>query len=159
MNRMHMRWDVVVADGCEWTPSNTLVDAVLVDVPCTATGTGSKRPDVLRRPADYTDLLAVQQALSCHAADAIVKVGGYLVYATCSLLKQESEDQVARLLDRSTTDPTVAQLQTVAFEKGEIPGFDDAIDENGWIRVLPGMLRGSLSQCDGFFVARLQRVR
>jgi 16S rRNA (cytosine967-C5)-methyltransferase len=159
MNRLHMRWDIVVADGCEWTPSNTLVDAVLVDVPCTATGTGSKRPDVLRRPADYTDLLAVQQALSCHAADAIVKVGGYLVYATCSLLKQEGEDQVARLLDRSTTDPTVAHLKTVAFQKGEIPGFDNAIDENGWIRVLPGMLQGSLSQCDGFFVARLQRLR
>jgi 16S rRNA (cytosine967-C5)-methyltransferase len=162
MNRLHMQWNIVVADGCEWTPSTrTLVDAVLVDVPCTATGTGSKRPDVLRRPADYSDLLTVQHALACHAADAIVKVGGYLVYATCSLLKQESEDQVARLLDRctTTTDPSVAELRTVPFERGEIPGFDDAIDKNGWIRVLPGMLQGSLNHCDGFFVARLQRVR
>jgi hypothetical protein len=50
------------------------------------------------------------------------------------------------------------EQQSLPFQKGEIPGFDDAIDKNGWIRVLPGVLNGHLSQCDGFFVARLKRI-
>lgn len=157
MERLRMSWNIVVADGCEWSPpphAHAPVDAVLVDVPCTATGTGSKRPDVLRRSADYRDLVGVQQRLACHAADTMVKVGGILVYATCSLLKQESEDQVTKLLSREGG----AQLETMPFQPGEIPGFDEAIDTNGWIRVLPGALEGSLGQCDGFFVARLKRI-
>jgi 16S rRNA (cytosine967-C5)-methyltransferase len=144
----------VVADGCDYVPPQ-LVDAVLIDVPCTATGTGSKRPDVLRRDSDLTELLQVQQKLVRHAADHMVRVGGIIVYATCSLLKQESEDQVMKLLARTGSSIT---LKTVPFQTGEIPGFDDAIDSNGWIRVLPGALEGSLGQCDGFFVARLQRI-
>jgi 16S rRNA (cytosine967-C5)-methyltransferase len=154
MKRLRMNWNIIVTDGCDFVP-NKLVDAVLVDVPCTATGTGSKRPDVLRRDPDLTDLLDIQQKLVRHVADSVVKVGGIIVYATCSLLKQESEDQVVTLLSR--TDSNVS-LQTLPFLKGEIPGFDDAIDSNGWIRVLPGALQGSLGQCDGFFVARLQRI-
>jgi 16S rRNA (cytosine967-C5)-methyltransferase len=154
MQRLGQNWNIVVADGCEWTPRES-VGAVLLDVPCTATGTASKRPDVLRRSPDYAELLDVQYRLACHAADEVLQVGGILVYATCSLLKQESEDQVTKLLSR----PTGATLRTVSFGPGEIPGFDDAIDANGWIRVLPGSLPGSLSQCDGFFVARLERIR
>ena len=101
--RLRMDWEVVIADACEWIPNTDEaagVDAVLIDVPCTATGTASKRPDVLRRDSDLTELLGTQQALARHAADNIVKVGGILVYATCSLLKQESEDQVMKLLHR-----------------------------------------------------------
>jgi 16S rRNA (cytosine967-C5)-methyltransferase len=156
MERLNMNWNIVVADGSEWCPAgNDLVDAVLVDVPCTATGTASKRPDVLRRDSDYRQLLRVQQELAQHAANNIVKIGGILVYATCSLLKEESEEQVKTLLQPQQHG---AGLETVPFELGEIPGFDNAIDENGWIRVLPGSLSGSLGQCDGFFVARLRRV-
>lgn len=165
MKRLQMKWRIIVADGCEWIPSEGPCDAVLLDVPCTATGTASKRPDVLRRDSDYAELLVLQQRLARHAADSIVKVGGYLIYATCSLLEQESEDQVTELLNRSNEIHTnsaaasrVAQLQTVPFEIGEIPGFDSAIDASGWIRVIPGMLPGSLGQCDGFFVARLRRI-
>jgi 16S rRNA (cytosine967-C5)-methyltransferase len=156
---MHDRCTVCVADGSEWTPDDNheQVMGVLVDVPCSATGTGSKRPDVLRRDEDLGNLLQVQDKLAEHCVDHILAVGGTMVYATCSILKQESENKVEKLLERGTNGEG-ALLETVPFTPGEIPGFDDAIDDNGWLRVLPGMLSGSLSSCDGFFVARLRRI-
>ena len=77
-----------------------------------------------------------------------------MVYATCSTLKKESEEQVQKLLARSNG----AKMETVPIQPGEIPGFDPAIDENGWLRVLPGSLLDTIGSCDGFFVARLRRV-
>jgi 16S rRNA (cytosine967-C5)-methyltransferase len=153
--RLKMDWEIIVADGSEWIPSDKTVAGILVDAPCTATGTGSKRPDVLRKDPQYKELLKDQYALACHAADNILQPDGILVYATCSLLKQESEHQVAKLLEREDG----AKLETVPFQPGEIPGFDESIDENGWMRVLPGSLTGSLNRCDGFFVARLRVVQ
>jgi 16S rRNA (cytosine967-C5)-methyltransferase len=145
-----------VADGTEWLAPDGAkqVDGILLDVPCSATGTGSKRPDVLRRSQDLVELLESQEKLSNHCADNILQPGGMLVYATCSILKKESEHQVEKLLARSDG----AKMETVPFQAGEIPGFDACIDENGWMRVLPGALQSSIGPCDGFFVARLRRV-
>jgi 16S rRNA (cytosine967-C5)-methyltransferase len=143
---------VIVAMGQEWSPEEgTEIAGVLVDVPCSATGTGNKRPDVLRKDGDLGNLIETQSMLANHCADNILDSGGIMVYATCSLLKSESEDQVQALLSRGT-------MKTLPFTKGEICGFDDAIDENGWLRVLPGVLDGELKQCDGFFVARLEKL-
>jgi len=103
-----MNADLVVADGSEWCPEQ-LVDGVLLDVPCTATGTASKRPDVLRRSPDCSELLEIQSKLALHAAVNIVKPGGSMVYATCSALKRESEDQVQKLLsDKELNLETIA---------------------------------------------------
>ena len=74
------------------------IDGILLDVPCTATGTGSRRPDVLRRDSNYTNLLQIQYDLICHAVDHLLCVDGVLVYSTCSLLRQEGEEQILRLL-------------------------------------------------------------
>ena len=82
-----------------------------------------------------------------------------MVYATCSLLKSESEKQVQKLIDRGNQSEGNAVMQTIPFTIGEIEGFDDAIDENGWIRVLPGTLGGELNSCDGFFVAKLLKIK
>jgi 16S rRNA (cytosine967-C5)-methyltransferase len=153
---------VVVSEGQKWTPDDDSethgpVSGILVDVPCSATGTGSRRPDVLRRDANLGNLLDTQNVLATHCADNILAMHGIMVYATCSLLALESEDQVRKLLARGDTQGE-AVMKTVPFKPGEIPGFDNAIDENGWLRVLPGVLEGDLSSCDGFFVARLQKV-
>lgn len=150
------RCEVAVCPGQEWQPSNDNGDnevaAVLVDVPCSATGTGTKRPDVLKKDtSDLESLLQIQEILANHCADNILSVGGIMVYATCSLLKSESEDQVEKLIQRGG-------VETLPFTPGEIPGFDSAIDENGWLRVLPGMCGGEMNFCDGFFVARLIKV-
>jgi 16S rRNA (cytosine967-C5)-methyltransferase len=150
--RLGLDFDVVLADGITYEPAQ-LADGVLLDVPCTATGTASRRPDVLRRDENYNELLATQYKLACNALSNVVKVGGVIVYATCSLLKQESEDQAEKLVAEGSA-------VTIPFEKGEIPGFDASIDANGWLRVLPGdpKLPEGLRHCDGFFVARLRRV-
>lgn len=158
LERLNMqdRCTVCIADGSEWVPDEQVM-GILVDVPCSATGTGSKRPDVLRRDQDLGNLLEVQQKLAQHCADHILAPSGIMVYATCSILKQESENQVEKLLARGRNGKG-ALLETIPFMPGEVPGFDNAIDDNGWLRVLPGVLPGSLSSCDGFFVARLKRI-
>ena len=146
---------VAVMEGQQWLPDvGDNVAGILLDTPCSATGTGSRRPDVLRREPDLGNLLSTQQLLLTHCVDNILQVGGVLVYSTCSLLKRESEDQIHKLLERKAKNGG-AVVKTVPFTKGEIPGFDWSIDENGWLRVLPGVLPGELRRCDGFFVARL----
>ena len=152
--------NVVIEDGREFVPDTTtgLAKGVLVDAPCSATGVGSRRPDVLRKKIDLKDLISIQRDLTVHAADNILEVGGVLVYATCSLLKQEGEDQIEWLLSEERTETSDKLLETIPFIPGEIPGFDDCIDDNGWLRVKPGVLPGSLQFCDGFFVARLRTI-
>lgn len=144
--------DVVVKYGQEWMPdANMNVAGILVDVPCSATGTGNRRPDVLQKDEDLGNLLDTQEKLAHHCAENILEPGAVMVYATCSLLPKESEDQIQRLLQKG-------KVKISPFMPGEIPGFDDAIDENGFLRVLPGVLDGDLKQCDGFFVARLIKI-
>lgn len=155
--RFEDRCTVVVADGCTWIPPSgeESISGILLDVPCSATGTASRRPDVLRRPeASIGELLETQYKLATHCVDNLLQPGGIMVYATCSLLKRESEDQVQRLLERQAG----ANVELVPFVQGEIPGFDDCIDEQGCLRVIPGLLPGKLSTCDGFFVARFQKL-
>ena len=149
LERLGMKCEVVVQDGQNWKPTDA-VHGILVDVPCSATGTGSRRPDVLRRTDNLTELLSIQETLANHCADNILNVGGIMVYATCSILKEESEDQVLKLVERGN-------VETLPIQPHEVPGFEDSIDENGWLRVLPGVLEGDLKSTDGFFVARLIR--
>mmetsp|Transcript_101464 Transcript_101464/g.205960 ORF Transcript_101464/g.205960 Transcript_101464/m.205960 type:complete len:385 (+) Transcript_101464:126-1280(+) len=153
--------NVVVEDGREFVPDSKSktggrANGVLVDAPCSATGVGSRRPDVLRKEFDLEELVSIQRELSTHAIDNILEVGGVLVYATCSLLKQEGEDQIEWLLSEKCSSST--SLETIPFLPGEIPGFDECIDENGWLRIVPGILPDSLKFCDGFFVARLKKI-
>jgi 16S rRNA (cytosine967-C5)-methyltransferase len=176
---MEGRCNVVVADGTQWKPDATssddgydesagsdhFVDGIIVDAPCTATGNGSRRPEVLRKTINLPEQVSTQRELLAHAADKLLRPGGILVYATCSLLQLEGEDQVRWLISDKRREEhsddrqeSVATMQTVPFVPGEIPGFDDAIDENGWLRILPGTLPGPLRFCDGFFIARLVKV-
>jgi 16S rRNA (cytosine967-C5)-methyltransferase len=155
--RLKLDFEVVVADGSTWNPTQK-AHAVLLDAPCTATGTASKRPDVLRRSENYEDLVETQFRLACNAVDNILSEGGILVYATCSLLKQESEHQILRLLD---SYPGV--MEQLPIQEGELPGFDSCINAtHGWVRVLPGdpeLVASGMDPCDGFFVARLRKTR
>jgi len=152
---MEDRCSINISDGLKWTPDNNHpVDAVLLDAPCSATGTGSRRPDVLQRKDNLEELLEIQQNLLNHCVDNILQEGGVVVYATCSILKEESEGQIKKLLAR--TDG--ASMETIEFQKEDFPGFETCIDKNGWLRVLPGQLSStSMGLCDGFFVARLRR--
>lgn len=145
------RCEIVVEEGQYWIPAHP-VHGIILDVPCSATGTGARRPDVLRRYPDLTQLTHIQETLANHCADKILDDGGVMVYATCSLLKEESEDQVRKLIERGN-------VETLPIQSHEVQGFGDAIDNNGWLRVLPGLLDGVLRSTDGFFVARLIRKK
>ena len=68
-----------------------------------------------------------------------------------SLLKEESEVQVKKLVETGL-------VKTLKITPDEVPGFENAIDENGWVRVIPGVLDGELRSADDFFLARLVKV-
>jgi 16S rRNA (cytosine967-C5)-methyltransferase len=136
--------DIVRADVLDWQPSGP-ADAVLIDAPCSATGIFRRHPDVLyrARPGIIAEMAEVQRRILVRAADW-VKPGGTLVYATCSLEREEGEEQAEAFL---AADPRFT-LDAVEMPFGTT--------ERGWLRTLPGMLadRGG---CDGFLVARFRR--
>lgn len=138
LQRTALSAEVVTADALKWEPDEPF-DAVLLDAPCTATGTCRRHPDVLHRvgPRQIAEMAELQQALIARAA-AWVKPGGHLVYAVCSLEREEGEAQAARLdLRRAPID---------------LPPF--AATPEGWLRTDPGMVEGGM---DGFFVAAWDR--
>jgi 16S rRNA (cytosine967-C5)-methyltransferase len=124
-------------------------DRVLVDAPCTGTGTWRRNPDARLRtePADLTELCAKQSEILTMGSD-LVRPGGRLVYATCSLLPEEDEAQVQAFLDRHP-DFTPLPLAEVWAEVGAA----GAPPSNGSYLVTTPARHGT----DGFFAAILQR--
>jgi 16S rRNA (cytosine967-C5)-methyltransferase len=144
--RWHLTAEVIQADALTWTPPD-LFDAVLLDAPCSATGTIRRHPDVphLKRPRDVKLVAEGQDALLA-AAIRMVKPGGRLIYAVCSL---QPEEGAARLA-------SVPGMRVAPFRPEELPGLTEAITPEGWLRTHPGMWadRGGM---DGFFGGRLVR--
>jgi 16S rRNA (cytosine967-C5)-methyltransferase len=140
--------EIVCADVLAFTP-DTLFDAILLDAPCTATGTLRRHPDVawLRRPSDITSLSALQAQMLRRAA-AWVAPGGTLVYAVCSLEPEEGPGVAATLVDDGLTRTPIA-----ADETG---GLSELIDADGALRTLPCHL-GAAGGMDGFYAARWRR--
>ncbi|MCL4674550.1 MAG: methyltransferase domain-containing protein, partial [Pararhodobacter sp.] len=126
--RTGLQAEVIRADALTWAPG-TLFDAILLDAPCSATGTIRRHPDLpfIRKPADVAALTELQAQMLDRAL-ALLKPGGRLVYCTCSLLPDEGEAQVTAALDR-TPGLRVAPLPAMPF--------GPATPEGGW-RTLPG---------------------
>ena len=131
----------VQADAMSWT-TGARFDAVLLDAPCTATGTARRHPDVLHRVGarHIAEMAELQTRLIEHAA-GLLAPGGRLVYAVCSLESEEGEAQAGQV--ELTPDPIRAE---------ELPDGLSPTSE-GWLRTDPGMLAGA-GGLDGFFVAR-----
>jgi 16S rRNA (cytosine967-C5)-methyltransferase len=153
LSRLRLAAEVVHADVLDWQPEERF-DAVLLDAPCTATGTIRRHPDIpfLKRPTDIPVLAALQTRMIDKAV-ALLKPGGTLIYATCSLEPEEGEAHVA---------PTLARLPMtlVPVTGGELPGLPEALTSQGTVRTLPSHLRlveSRLSGLDGFFVMHLKR--
>lgn len=133
--------DVVVANALGWEPQAPF-DAILLDAPCTATGTARRHPDVLHRIGDRQigEMAEVQARLIARAAGWL-GAAGRLVYAVCSLEREEGEDQAQSIA--LAPDPV---------RVAEMPEWLSPTAE-GWLRTDPGML-GEHGGMDGFFIAR-----
>ncbi|NML95470.1 RsmB/NOP family class I SAM-dependent RNA methyltransferase [Novosphingobium olei] len=132
--------EIVTADAMQWRPEE-IYDAVLLDAPCSATGTCRRHPDVLLRQPDFAGLEELQRNLLERAAGAL-KPGGTLVYAVCALEPNEGERQA----------DWVRALRPAPIRADELPqGL--APTAEGWFRADPGMLAAA-GGIDGFFAAR-----
>ncbi|RAU23618.1 MFS transporter [Paramagnetospirillum kuznetsovii] len=151
LKRLGLAATVVEADAGAWTPPEPF-DAILLDAPCSATGTLRRHPDVAlhKNPAEVTKLAMVQERL-LKAAVAMLKPGGLLVYCVCSLEPEEGVEQVERLLASG------APLIRIPIAAGELGGLGELITPLGDLRTLPCHLadKGGM---DAFFAARLQRI-
>ena len=155
LQRLHLAAEVLEADAATWSPGRTF-DVVILDAPCTATGTIRRHPDILRlkRPEDVARMAGMQRAMLAHAA-TLVAPGGTLVYSTCSLEPEEGQDQVEAFLGDQQ-----GSFERVAITAPEIGGEPEWITPAGDLRTLPfhmGLEPDALAGMDAFHVARLRR--
>lgn len=148
--RLSLDAETVIADAVTWRPREK-VQRVMLDAPCTATGTIRRHPDIqhLKSPEDVARLAPLQARLLDAAVDMLTP-GGTLVYGVCSLEAEEGPRQIEALLAR-------APVRRVPIAAGEIGGLGQCITHDGDVRTLPSHLsdRGGL---DGFYVARLEKT-
>jgi 16S rRNA (cytosine967-C5)-methyltransferase len=154
LDRLGLQAEMVVADAATWQPEEAF-DAVLLDAPCTSTGTIRRHPDIpyVKSAGDIAALADLQARLLDNAAK-IVKPGGRLVYSTCSLEPEEGEAQIAALLARNEA------LSLEVIEETELFGEAAWIAPSGCLRTFPFELAlgtPEWSGMDGFFAARLVR--
>jgi 16S rRNA (cytosine967-C5)-methyltransferase len=142
--------ELVTADAGKWV-TDAAFDAILLDAPCSGTGTLRRHPDIawLKDEEDIGRLTLTQDRLLVRAAD-LLKPGGVLVYAVCSLQEDEGPARVEALLARDK------RLQRVPVEPVELPGIADAITPAGDVRTLPSMWPERRGM-DGFYIARVQK--
>jgi 16S rRNA (cytosine967-C5)-methyltransferase len=152
--RLALQTDAVVADAAEWPGgSQGLFDGILVDAPCTSTGTIRRHPDVawLRQEADIAALVSLQKRL-LQKSVTLLKPGGTLIYCTCSLEPEEGEQAISALL---AAEPT---LHRAPIEASEVAGLTEILTAEGDLRTLPCHLPHQdprLGGLDGFYAARL----
>jgi 16S rRNA (cytosine967-C5)-methyltransferase len=156
--RLRLEAEAVAADAVSWSPGRTF-DTVVLDAPCTATGTIRRHPDILhlKGPADVERMAVLQRTL-LENATRLVRPGGVLVYATCSLEPEEGQQQVSAFLERESN---FVRSPIAAAEFG---GDDAWISAGGDVRTLPFHTPAgpqappeSQSGMDGFHIARLCR--
>ncbi len=150
LERLELEAQIELADALDWRPPRP-VGHVLLDAPCTSTGTIRRHPDIAwhKTPEDVMRMATLQRQL-LDAAVQMLEPGGILVYASCSLQPEEGALLIAQAL---ATGLPMARLPVEARELGGLPV---PITDDGDVRTLPCHLaeRGGL---DGFFISRLRR--
>ena len=153
LERLALTAETIVGDATSFKAAP--FDAILVDAPCSATGTIRRHPDVAwtKRAADIPALAQVQARILDHAC-SLLRAGGCLVYCACSLEPEEGEMQIAALMRRNP------DMMRSAITAQEIGGWAECLNPQGELRTLPSHLQGDdprLAGLDGFFAARLVR--
>lgn len=143
LDRLGLHAELIVGDAADtqsWWDGR-LFDRILVDAPCSASGVIRRHPDIksLRHAEDLDALTKIQQQILLHAL-SMLKPGGALLYVTCSVLKQENEQQIAQLLSVSeeAVEVTIDEIRGVPCGHGR--------------QLLPGDMDG-----DGFYYARVKK--
>lgn len=152
LSRLDLRADVAVGDATGYQAQP--FDGILIDAPCSATGTARRHPDALwtKKPGDIETLAALQTKMLARAA-LLTKAGGRIVYCTCSLEPEEGEQQIASFLRRN---PDFRRAPVT--EADGVP--QEFINRDGDLRTLPCFWPNAdarLAGIDGFFAARLVR--
>ena len=160
MARLHLSEKVVMinadaAEYCEKNPQQKF-DVVLLDAPCSATGTMRRHPEVLhiKTTEDVKAQVSEQRKLLKAAANSLKK-GGILIYSVCSIAKAEGEEQIERFLNENDN------FKVVKITDDEISAFgkwtDELIYENGMVRTLPFYAQ-NIGGMDAFFICKLQKI-
>ena len=151
LNRLGLNAEIVKADSRTWQPSEP-ADGILIDAPCTATGTIRRHPDIpwLKQPGDIAAVADIQQTL-LQSAGSMIKPGGTIIFCTCSLQIEEGPDQISAFLDN--TD----EISRDPIREDEVFGIQEWLTEAGELRTLPHHW-GQYGGMDGFFTARLKRI-
>jgi len=154
MTRLGFAPSVVEADAANYDPTKPF-DGILLDAPCSATGTFRRHPEVLwnRAARDISGRMTLQRALLTNAFRCLA-LDGTLIYCVCSLETAEGEDQVTWALD------ALPGLELWPIAPDEMPGLVQAVSPAGLVRTHPAMTPGDGNAgMDGFFVARFRRTR
>ena len=154
LTRLHLTAQTITADATEWQAEP--FDGVLIDAPCSSTGTIRRHPDIawLKRETDIAALADLQRRLLDRAVE-LVAPGGVIVYCTCSLETDEGEQQIADFLAR---EPRVRRKP---IQSGEVAGLDSLLPPEGDLRSLPCHWpdeEARMGGLDGFYAARLERI-
>ena len=144
---------IIISDGAHWKPAEAdkIFSHILLDAPCSATGTIRRHPDVLhlKQPQDMERLTHIQSAILQNAFD-ILSPGGMIVYCTCSLQKAEGEHQISQFL---ANNPDASRIP---ITKEELGGYEEPITSEGDLRILP-FHNAALGGMDGFYIARITK--
>lgn len=151
LDRLQLAAELVATDALAYRPDQPF-DGVLLDAPCSSTGTIRRHPDIqrLKDPGDIAKLAAAQARLLDHAL-GLVRPGGLLVWCTCSLQPEEGPEQIERLLAAG------APAERVPIRPEEVGGLDELLTPAGDVRSLPFHLQHA-GGIDGFHIARLRRT-
>jgi len=149
LERTGLAATLVTADALKWETDRTF-ESILLDAPCSATGTFRRHPEILyrARPQIIRDSADIQARLLARAAEWLTP-GGSLIYSVCSLELEEGEAIVKSFIEKNPG------FEISIPSAAELPDFVTPSPE-GWVRILPGLLE-SEGGLDGFFVARLVR--
>ena len=150
VHRLQLTADYVITDASKWLPAFQ-PDAILLDAPCSATGTLRRHPDVAwhRKPEDIERLVVTQAKMLRHALD-MLKPGGMLVYSVCSLQPEEGEQQITALLAERK------DVSLIPVDPAQLGGLKECITARGEVRTLSCHL-AELDGMDGFYAAVLKK--
>ncbi|WOC16429.1 RsmB/NOP family class I SAM-dependent RNA methyltransferase [Pseudochrobactrum sp. MP213Fo] len=153
LDRLQLSAELIATNILDYQ-TDELFDAILLDAPCSSTGTVRRHPDVLwtKTPEDITRLSQVQLNLLRHAVQ-LVKPDGIIVFSNCSLNREEGEDMVEMIINEGILVPA-------PFKPEELKGMEQLITDQGFLRSTPADLphdEPKMAGLDGFFAARFRR--